>query len=103
MARLRRWVRATDEEGRPCKFGFAEYEDILGLECGIEVLKDLEIPAIDERKEVVKLTVCSVQISTYVVIFLKQAVTNTVRKFFTDHLRRKSVGLHSEILRNCRC
>lgn len=55
VARLRRWVRATDEEGRPCKFGFAEYEDIMGLECAIDVLRDLEIPAVDERKEPVKL------------------------------------------------
>ena len=57
MARLRRWVRATDEDGRPCKFGFAEYEDIAGLECAIEVLKDLEIPPVDDRKEAVKLMV----------------------------------------------
>ncbi|KAI5783870.1 hypothetical protein DFH27DRAFT_577606 [Peziza echinospora] len=55
VARLRRWVRATDEDGRPCKFGFAEYEDIAGLECAIEVLKDLEIPPVDDRKEAVKL------------------------------------------------
>ncbi|KAF8464018.1 hypothetical protein BDZ91DRAFT_730569 [Kalaharituber pfeilii] len=55
VARLRRWVRATDEEGRPCKFGFAEYEDVVGLECAIEILKDIEVPAVDDRKETVKL------------------------------------------------
>lgn len=57
MARLRRWHRATDEDGRPCKFGFAEYEDIIGLECAIEVLKNLQIPAVDERRDAVQLMV----------------------------------------------
>ena len=41
---LRRWVRATDADDRPCKFGFAEYEDPESLSTAIEVLKDVEVP-----------------------------------------------------------
>lgn len=50
-ASLKKWTRATDENGDPCRFGFAEYEDPESLGCAIEVLKDLEIPAVDERAE----------------------------------------------------
>ncbi|KAK5938956.1 hypothetical protein PMZ80_009148 [Knufia obscura] len=41
---LRRWFRATDADDKPCKFGFAEYEDPESLATAIEVLKDVEIP-----------------------------------------------------------
>ena len=41
---LRRWVRATDADDRPCKFGFAEYEDPESLSTATEVLKDVEVP-----------------------------------------------------------
>ncbi|OAL38343.1 hypothetical protein AYO20_02402 [Fonsecaea nubica] len=41
---LRRWVRATDADGKPCKFGFAEYEDPESLSTAIEVLRDIEVP-----------------------------------------------------------
>ena len=41
---LRRWFRATDANEKPCKFGFAEYEDPESLATAIEVLKDIEIP-----------------------------------------------------------
>ncbi|KAJ9609633.1 hypothetical protein H2200_005961 [Cladophialophora chaetospira] len=41
---LRRWVRATDADGKPCKFGFAEYEDPESLSTAIEVLRDVEVP-----------------------------------------------------------
>ncbi len=41
---LRRWVRATDADGKACKFGFAEYEDPESLSTAIEVLKDVEVP-----------------------------------------------------------
>lgn len=41
---LRRWVRATDADDKPCKFGFAEYEDPLSLSTAIEVLRDVEVP-----------------------------------------------------------
>jgi hypothetical protein len=50
-------MRATDEDGKPCKFGFAEYEDPGSLGCAFKVLKDLEIPAVDNLTEGSKLIV----------------------------------------------
>ena len=41
---LRRWIRATDADDKPCKFGFAEYEDPDSLGTAVEVLKDVEVP-----------------------------------------------------------
>ncbi|TQB71376.1 hypothetical protein MPDQ_007650 [Monascus purpureus] len=41
---LRRWIRATDADEKPCKFGFAEYEDPESLGTAVEVLKDVEVP-----------------------------------------------------------
>ncbi|EAU34857.1 conserved hypothetical protein [Aspergillus terreus NIH2624] len=41
---LRRWIRATDADDKPCKFGFAEYEDPDSLGTAVEVLKDIEVP-----------------------------------------------------------
>lgn len=41
---LRRWTRATDQSGKPCKFGFAEYEDAESLETAIEIFQNIEIP-----------------------------------------------------------
>lgn len=41
---LRRWVRATDADEKPCKFGFAEYEDPESLSTAVEVLRDVEVP-----------------------------------------------------------
>ena len=56
-ANLKKWTRATDEDGKPCKFGFAEYEDPESLGCAYEVLQDLEIPPVDDRTEGSKLLV----------------------------------------------
>ncbi|RQM07972.1 hypothetical protein DH86_00000848 [Scytalidium sp. 3C] len=42
--RLRRWDRAVDADGKPCSFGFAQYEDAESLATAVEVLKDIEIP-----------------------------------------------------------
>ncbi|EEH19790.1 hypothetical protein PABG_02049 [Paracoccidioides brasiliensis Pb03] len=41
---LKRWIRATDADDKPCKFGFAEYEDPESLSTAVEVLKDVEVP-----------------------------------------------------------
>ena len=41
---LRRWIRATDADDKPCKFGFAEYEDPESLSTAIEVLREVEVP-----------------------------------------------------------
>lgn len=41
---LRRWIRATDADDKPCKFGFAEYEDPESLSTAIEVLRDVKVP-----------------------------------------------------------
>lgn len=57
MGRLKKWVRAYDENGKACKFGFAEYEDPESLSCAIQVLKELEIPSIVEDKDGSKLIV----------------------------------------------
>lgn len=44
VGKLRRWIRATDADDKPCKFGFAEYEDPESLSTAVEVLKDVEVP-----------------------------------------------------------
>ncbi|KAF2403428.1 hypothetical protein EJ06DRAFT_527049 [Trichodelitschia bisporula] len=41
---LRKWTRASDADGKWCKFGFAEYEDAESLETAAEVLKDVQVP-----------------------------------------------------------
>jgi len=41
---LKRWIRATDADDKPCKFGFAEYDDPESLSTAVEVLKDVEVP-----------------------------------------------------------
>ena len=41
---LRRWTRATDADEKPCKFGFAEFEDPESLHTAVEVLHDVEVP-----------------------------------------------------------
>jgi hypothetical protein len=41
---LRRWIRATDADDKPCKFGFAEYDDPESLGTAVEVLKDVQVP-----------------------------------------------------------
>jgi hypothetical protein len=41
---LRRWTRAIDSENKPCKFGFAEFDDAQSLETAAEVLKDVVVP-----------------------------------------------------------
>ena len=48
---LGRWIRATDADDKPCKFGFAEYEDPESLGTAIEVLRDVEVPV---KRQVVK-------------------------------------------------
>lgn len=42
---LRRWTRASDADGKPCKFGFAEYEDAESLETAIDIFQNVEVPA----------------------------------------------------------
>ena len=46
---LRRWIRATDAEEKPCKFGFAEYEDPESLGTAVEVLKDVQVPVTRQK------------------------------------------------------
>lgn len=41
---LRRWIRATDADEKPCRFGFAEYDDPESLEIAVETLKNVEVP-----------------------------------------------------------
>lgn len=71
VGNLRRWVRATDADEKPCKFGFAEYEDPGSLSTAVEVLRDVEVPVKrqtptegkqdeeDVEVEMSKLIVCS--------------------------------------------
>lgn len=43
---LRRWTRATDADNKPCKFGFAEFDDAESLETAAAIFQDgIEIPA----------------------------------------------------------
>lgn len=61
---LRRWIRATDADEKPCRFGFAEFEDPESLETAVEILKEVEVPVKrqvpraegEEEKEVEKST-----------------------------------------------
>jgi hypothetical protein len=42
--RLRRWDRAVNADGKPCTFGFAQFEDADSLATAVEIFKDIEIP-----------------------------------------------------------
>ena len=44
VGNLKRWIRAMDAENKPCRFGFAEYEDPDSLATAIDVLKNVEVP-----------------------------------------------------------
>jgi hypothetical protein len=44
VGNLKRWLRATDADGKQCTFGFGEYEDLESLDTAIEVLKEVEVP-----------------------------------------------------------
>ncbi|CCU76999.1 U1 snRNP-associated protein [Blumeria hordei DH14] len=44
VGRLRRWDRATEADGKPCSFGFAQYDDPESLSTAVNILKDVEIP-----------------------------------------------------------
>lgn len=41
---LRRWTRAFDPEGKPCNYGFAEYEDADSLEIAAKLFEDFSVP-----------------------------------------------------------
>lgn len=41
---LRRWTRATDADEKPCKFGFAEFEDPESLHTAVEIFQDVAVP-----------------------------------------------------------
>ena len=41
---LRRWTRATDAGDKPCKFGFAEFDDPESLHTAVEIFQDVEVP-----------------------------------------------------------
>jgi hypothetical protein len=51
---LRRWIRATDSDDKPCKFGFAEYDDPESLCTAIEVLRNVEVPVTRQKPGEVK-------------------------------------------------
>lgn len=42
---LRRWIRAIDADGKPCSFGFAEFEDADSLATAAEIFVDVEVPS----------------------------------------------------------
>lgn len=53
---LRRWTRASDQDSKPCTFGFAEYEDADSLATACEIFQEIEVPikkptADDVKKE----------------------------------------------------
>lgn len=51
---LRRWTRATDQDGKPCSFGFAEYEDADSLATACELFQDVEVPTHKPNAKVIK-------------------------------------------------
>ena len=44
VGKLKKWIRAMDADNKPCRFGFAEYEDPDSLATAIDVLKNVEVP-----------------------------------------------------------
>lgn len=71
---LRRWIRATDADEKPCRFGFAEFEDPESLEVAVEVLKEVEVPvkrqeprADGEEEQDVEKSTLLVRLNIYVV------------------------------------
>lgn len=50
---LRRWTRALDSEGKPCRFGFAEFEDVESLETAAEIFRNVKVRLEKPRPKVV--------------------------------------------------
>ena len=48
---LKKWIRAMDADNKPCRFGFAEYEDPDSLATAIDVLKNVEVPVKPQSSE----------------------------------------------------
>ena len=48
---LKKWIRAIDADNKPCRFGFAEYEDPDSLATAIDVLKNVEVPVKPQSSE----------------------------------------------------
>ena len=46
---LRRWTRAMDADNKACRFGFAEYDDPESLATAVDVLKDVEVPVMQQK------------------------------------------------------
>lgn len=44
VGNLSKWIRATDSDGKSCRFGFAEYDDPDSVATAIEVLKKIQVP-----------------------------------------------------------
>lgn len=90
---LRRWIRATDADEKPCKFGFAEYEDPESLGTAVEVLKDIEVPvkrqspskeADKEDRDIEKSTllVCTIYYTSHVKMLTSVSTGRCGRKLY---------------------
>jgi hypothetical protein len=49
--RLKKWQRAMDADNKPCRFGFAEYEDSDSLSTAVDLLKGVEVPINKPRQK----------------------------------------------------
>ncbi|EFR05081.1 hypothetical protein MGYG_08090 [Nannizzia gypsea CBS 118893] len=91
---LRRWIRATDADNKPCKFGFAEYEDPESLNTAVEVLRDIEVPVNKQRPsdgekddEEVEMSKLMVVVDDSSLKYLEQYETNNTQEPEAVHLR----------------
>ncbi|KAJ5105544.1 hypothetical protein NUU61_002891 [Penicillium alfredii] len=77
---LRRWIRATDADEKPCRFGFAEYDDPESLETAVEVLKDVEVPVKRQTPRAEGEEEQEVEKSTLLVV-VDESTTNYLEQF----------------------
>jgi hypothetical protein len=93
---LRRWIRATDADDKPCKFGFAEYEDPESLSTAIEVLKEVEVPVKRQTPGESKSDgEEAIETSQLLVRFYLYHALNELLTGLTDCCRRELRRLHS--------
>ena len=61
---VRRWIRVSDEGGKPRNFGFCEYETFEGVLGALTTLHELSITHPDDRDKTSKISVCITVLNT---------------------------------------
>ena len=94
---LRRWVRATDADDKPCKFGFAEYEDPESLSTAIEVLRDVEVPVKRQTPKEVKTDEDTAVEMSKLVVCIGYCLCSKITNINLDRGRRQLYQLYRTV------